>query len=285
MRISRAAALVVTASLLAACSRETPANREGPPGAGAPAARPAGERKYLLERVDDAAVVQLYADGFASLPLREKTLIWHLYQAAIAGRDIFYRPEAPRRARDARHPRADRRAPAGRRRRDARRDPALHQAVLDQQRALQQPDRAQVRAEDARRRRSPPREGGRDRTARPSRPPAGESLDAMLARLQPMFFDPNVDPIVTNKTPGAGQGHPAGERQQPLLRRQSMADLKGFTEKIRPQLAAGEARRQAGRGGLQDRRPLRAADRRDRASISRRRSRSRPSRWPTRCAR
>lgn len=48
------------------------------------------ERKYLLERVDDAAVVQLYADGFAELPLKEKTLLWHLYQAAIAGRDIFY---------------------------------------------------------------------------------------------------------------------------------------------------------------------------------------------------
>ena len=33
--------------------------------------------------------MQLYADGSA-LPLKEKTLIWHLYQAAIAGRDIFY---------------------------------------------------------------------------------------------------------------------------------------------------------------------------------------------------
>jgi dipeptidyl-peptidase III len=34
-------------------------------------------------------VVQLYADGFSALPLREKVLIWHLYQAALAGRDIF----------------------------------------------------------------------------------------------------------------------------------------------------------------------------------------------------
>src|SRR5262249_57924767 len=48
------------------------------------------ERRYLLERVEDAAVVQLYADGFADLPLREKTLVWHLAQAAIAGRDIYY---------------------------------------------------------------------------------------------------------------------------------------------------------------------------------------------------
>ena len=35
-------------------------------------------------------MVQLYADGFTSLPLKEKTLVWHLTQAAIAGRDIFY---------------------------------------------------------------------------------------------------------------------------------------------------------------------------------------------------
>src|ERR1700681_2986222 len=48
------------------------------------------DRTYLLERVDEAAVVQVYADGFQALSLREKVLIWHLYQAALAGRDIFY---------------------------------------------------------------------------------------------------------------------------------------------------------------------------------------------------
>ena len=47
-------------------------------------------RKYLLEQVDDAAVVQYYADGFEALPLDQKILTWHLYQAALAGRDIFY---------------------------------------------------------------------------------------------------------------------------------------------------------------------------------------------------
>src|SRR5688572_21863421 len=53
-------------------------------------ATPPDTRPYLLEQVDDAAIVQLYADGFAALPLREKTLIWHLYLAALAGRDIYY---------------------------------------------------------------------------------------------------------------------------------------------------------------------------------------------------
>src|SRR5205814_6578198 len=69
----------------AACGQRNTANAPAP---AAPAA--AVERPYLLERVDEAAIVQVYADGFHALPLKEKTLIWHLYQAAIAGRDIFY---------------------------------------------------------------------------------------------------------------------------------------------------------------------------------------------------
>ena len=72
---------------IAACGRSqnTPA-----PAASSPASAPAvTERKYLLERVDDAAVVQVYADGFEKLPLKEKQLVWHLYQAALAGRDIY----------------------------------------------------------------------------------------------------------------------------------------------------------------------------------------------------
>lgn len=48
------------------------------------------ERQYLLEQIDDAAVVQLYADGFTALPLNDKILIWHLTQAALAGRDIYW---------------------------------------------------------------------------------------------------------------------------------------------------------------------------------------------------
>ena len=39
------------------------------------------DKTYLLEQVDDAAVVQYYADGFDTLPLDQKILVWHLYQA------------------------------------------------------------------------------------------------------------------------------------------------------------------------------------------------------------
>src|SRR5688572_30266227 len=61
-------------------SDHTPAATEAPPDT----------RPYLLEQIDDAAVVQLYADGFDKLSLREKTLVYHLYRAALAGRDIYY---------------------------------------------------------------------------------------------------------------------------------------------------------------------------------------------------
>lgn len=47
------------------------------------------DRPYLLERVDDAAIVRVYADGFERLEPRERALSWHLYQAAVAGRAIY----------------------------------------------------------------------------------------------------------------------------------------------------------------------------------------------------
>jgi len=46
-------------------------------------------RKYQLDRVDKTVVVQLYADGFEALSLKDKMLAYHLSQAAIAGRDIY----------------------------------------------------------------------------------------------------------------------------------------------------------------------------------------------------
>lgn len=48
------------------------------------------KRKYLLEKVDKVAIVQLYADGFEHLSLNQKILAYYLYQAALAGRDITY---------------------------------------------------------------------------------------------------------------------------------------------------------------------------------------------------
>ena len=46
------------------------------------------ERTYSLERVGPARVVQLYADGFDDLTPRQKIFIYYLTRASIAGRDI-----------------------------------------------------------------------------------------------------------------------------------------------------------------------------------------------------
>src|SRR5215204_2545414 len=82
--------LVIAVGLSAGGMNTGPAAKPAGATAVSDSAQTAPGRKYLLERVDDAAVAQLYADGFDALPLEQKTLIWHLYQAAVAGRDIFY---------------------------------------------------------------------------------------------------------------------------------------------------------------------------------------------------
>ncbi len=227
MTMKRLLIPVVLAALIGSCSRSAPA----PQSQESPESRITNpeSRKYLLERVDDAAVVQLYADGFSALPLREKTLIWHLYQAALAGRDIYY---------DQKH-----------------RDALEMRSILDQIAAHPQGIDAATLAEIQRYTKLFWINNGayNNLTARKfvvkTTPEAfaaaahasekagatfatrnGESLDATLTRLQPMFFDPNVDPIVTNKTPPSGKDILTSSANN-LYAGVSMADLKGFTER------------------------------------------------------
>jgi dipeptidyl-peptidase-3 len=220
--------LLVAATLGAGCSSSTPAE-PAKPAAAAPAtpAPSTANRKYLLERVDDAAIVQLYADGFATLPLKQKTLIWHLYQAALAGRDIFI---------DQKH-------------RDALDMRALIEQVIAHPQGVDAATLAEVQRytklfwlnngpyNNLTARKfvltcKPDAFAAAVKTAAGTNfsTRAGESLDATLKRLQPMFFDPNVDPIVTNKTPGPGKDILLASANN-LYSGVSMADLKGFTEK------------------------------------------------------
>jgi dipeptidyl-peptidase-3 len=194
-----------------------------PPAATAPV-----DRKYLLERVDDAAVVQLYADGFEKLPLAEKTLIWHLYQAALAGRDIFY----------------DQRYVHNLEMRDLLEEIIAHPENVDpttlseiqrytklfwintgpynnltaRKFVLKCTPAAFAAAATA------AQKGGAK-----FRLEGGESLDALLKRLQPEFFDLTVDPIVTNKTPGAGKDILASSANN-LYVGVTMKDIAGFKE-------------------------------------------------------
>ncbi len=194
-----------------------------------PAAAPSPERKYLLERVDDAAVAQIYADGFAQLPLREKLLIWHLYEAALAGRDIYY----------------DQRYAHNLEMREVLEEILTHPAGID-------PDTRQeierytklfwintgpynnLTARKFVLKCTPEAFATAAKAAAASgaRFPLadGESVDAMLARMQPLFFDPTVDPIVTNKTPGPGRDILAASANN-LYVGVTTKDLAGFSER------------------------------------------------------
>jgi len=188
----------------------------------------ADERPYLLERIDDAAVVQLYADGFESLPLREKTLIYHLYEAAVAGRDIYI----------------DQRYEHSLAMRDVLEEIITHGEGIEDSVAAElerytklfwlnsgpynnitarkfvlnlAPDDFAVAAQTA------VGQGALFPLAE------GEDLTAMLARMEPLFFDPQFDPIVTNKTPGPG-GDILLDSANNLYENVSMADIAGLEE-------------------------------------------------------
>jgi dipeptidyl-peptidase-3 len=216
------AALFVLSS---ACSNQTPA-----PAPGQTSAQPAApERRYLLERVDDAAVVQVYADAFETRPLKDRILMWHLAQAAIAGRDIFYDQNSAhglemRELVEAvvAHPGAT--------------DPATRSAIERYAKLFwinsgpynnlttrkfvltcsPEAFATAVKAAVA---------AGADVTLT-----AGETLDQRLARLRPMFFDPAFAPSVTAKTPPAGQDILTASFNN-LYSGVTTADLKGFNEK------------------------------------------------------
>lgn len=230
----RGAALTVALSITvaAACGGggNTPVTDSARAGGSAPGAQaPSANRQYLLERVDDAAVVQLYAEGFPALPLDQKTLIYHLYEAAVAGRDIYY----------------DQRYVHNLVMRDVLEEILTHAGGVDPKTLAEiqrytklfwintgpynnltarkfvlkcTPEAFAAAAQAA-------ASAGAKFPMKP-----GESLDAMLKRLQPLFFDASVDPIVTNKTPGAGKDILAASANN-LYVGVTMKDLAGFTEK------------------------------------------------------
>jgi dipeptidyl-peptidase III len=186
------------------------------------------ERKYLLDRVDDAAVVQVYADGFSELPLKEKTLIWHLYQAAIAGRDIFY----------------DQRYAHSLEMRDVLEAIVSHKSGVDPS-TLADVERYtklfwlnsgpynNLTARKFVLMCSPEAFAAAAHAAQVAGAvfplKNGETLDQLLARLKPMFFDPNVDSMVTNKTPPKGEDILATSANN-LYVGLTMKDLDGYKE-------------------------------------------------------
>ena len=187
------------------------------------------DRKYLLERVDDAAVVQLYADGFAALPLDQKQLIYHLYLAAIAGRDIYY----------------DQRYAHNLDMRSVLEEILSHADGVDAQ-TLAEIQRYtklfwlntgpynNLTARKFVLKCTPEAFATAARAAQKAGAKfplqKGETLDAMLARTRPWFFDRESEPIVTNKTPGHGKDI-LTESANNLYAGVTMKELEGFTER------------------------------------------------------
>jgi len=186
-------------------------------------------RRYLLESVDEAAVVQLYADGFAALTLDEKTLVWHLYLAALAGRDIYY----------------DQRYAHNLEMRALLEELLTHASHIDT-RVLQEIRRYTklfwintgpynnltarkfllgLTREELHAAVTAASRDGAQFAHRPD-----ESLAAYVARLAPLFFDASVDPIVTNKTPGEGRDILEASSNN-LYSGVSMRHLDGFQER------------------------------------------------------
>ena len=198
--------------------------------AGAPpvSAQEDGERRYLLERIDDASVVQLYADGFEGLSLREKTLVWHLYQAALAGRDIYYdqRYEHNLEMREVleaiiTHPEGVDGEPLAAIEKYTKLfwiNTGPFNNLTARRFVMETTPAAFADAVEAAARagaRFPVRDG--------------EDLGQMVDRMTPLFFDPDFEPIVTNKTPGPGDDMLLSSANN-LYKGVSMADLETFEE-------------------------------------------------------
>jgi dipeptidyl-peptidase III len=190
-------------------------------------------RRYLLEQVDDAAVVQYYADGFEVLPVEQKILAWHLYQAAIAGRDIYY-DQRYAHALDMRQvleailthvSAADEGATDGL--------AAIHRYAklfwINSGPHNNMTARKFVLGCSRQTLRKLARLAAERGAMVPVRP--GESLEALLDRLDGPFFDPAVDPMVTSKSPG-GDLDILTMSANNLYDGVTMADLEGFQEQF-----------------------------------------------------
>jgi dipeptidyl-peptidase-3 len=191
-----AAEVVLTALLSSACRGSGSGTADG---AGAKDVRP-----YLLETVGEFAVARLYADGFEDLTPRERALAYYLGRAAMAGRDIFY-DQMGRDGVEVRdlleeiltHPRE---VPG-----DVRE--ALHRYLKlfwinngnhnDRTRRKFVPEFTFEQLEGAAR--AAMRDGASIRLA------LGEPLQAKLARLRRVIFDPEFEPLSTCKTPEPGR--------------------------------------------------------------------------------
>jgi len=179
--------------------------------------------------VDDVAVVQIYADGFVSLSLREKRLVWHLYLAALAGRDIYYDQRYAHNLEMRAvlegiltHARGLAPDAEGEIRRYTKLfwiNSGPYNGITARKSLLRVDPEAWIAAVEA------AAAGGAPLPLR-----SGESPRGLAQRLAPILFDGSYDPVLTNKSPGAGRDI-LQESANNLYVGVSMDDLKAFNER------------------------------------------------------
>lgn len=187
------------------------------------------DRPYLLEQIDDASVAQIYADGFQALTPRERLLVWHLSEAALWGRDIYYDQRY-------RHGLVMRELLEQIHRHARDLDPDVHAELTRYTKLfwLNTGPHNNLTARKFVLRLTPAqlRDAATNAVRHGATMPGadGEDLDGLLARLGPAFFDPAVDAIVTNKNPDDGADILAASANN-LYENVMQADLEGFTER------------------------------------------------------
>jgi dipeptidyl-peptidase-3 len=185
---------MITSSVMTAQYKDKPQQPEMP------------ERRYAIEKIQmgdvgPVRIVQLYADGFDKLSLREKIFIYYLAQAAIAARDI---------AIDQRH-------------RNALEVRDVLEAVYTHPKGIDKKIYDQIALYTkffwvnnsmydniTSRKFTVPCTFDEFKTALKTAIKNGaavtlikdETLDQKLERLRPIMFDPAYEPVQTNKTPG-----------------------------------------------------------------------------------
>jgi len=157
------------------------------------------ERKYRLDKIGPAQIVQLYADGFEELSQREKIFCYYMYLASVAARDI----SIDQHHQDALEVR------------DLFEEIYKHSSVIEP--AVSEKITAYLKLfwvnngfyDNLTSRKFVPECTFEEfRQAALAAQSAGallatgnETVERKLTRLRPLIFDPAVDPILTNKTP------------------------------------------------------------------------------------
>jgi len=188
-----------------------------------------GGRIYFLEKVRNVMVVQVYADGFKDLTLKEKMLAWYLYRSAIAGRDIFYDQNHKHALKIRNILEAIVENPEGI-------DEDVYGEILEYTK-LFWINNSQYDADKSRKfipnvsyinfskAASIAEANGADFGLKED-----EDLDEVLSHLRPYIFDRDFEPIKTNKNPEEGKDMLA-ESAVNFYDGVTMADLEGFVEK------------------------------------------------------